>query len=66
MIASKLIKQIKAARTPIMVSVHNANDTMYVKVVKRDLIEALRVKSNGHDDYETGFVLDEDNYLVVG
>ena len=60
MIASQLIKLIKAYRGPVIVEVNNFNDTFYVQAVKTDLLlQFARFK----DNEETGFEIDASGFL---
>ena len=54
MIASQLIKLIKAHRGSISVEVNNFNDTFWIQAVKSDLLLQL---GKFQADQETGFTL---------
>ena len=58
MIASALIRKIRAHKGKLLVPVHSANGTMHVAVEKQDLILQL----SGYKDGECGYtMIDLDN-----
>jgi hypothetical protein len=60
MIAKDLMKRIAAEKGPLFVEISNFNDTHWVKVVKRDLIDMVR---QFNPDQETGYELDSRGFF---
>lgn len=63
MIASALIRKIRAHKGKLLVPVHSLNGTMHVAVEKRDLIEQL--KRYGDDECGYTMISLDDGYKCI-